>query len=295
MPLEADRVTLDFRETAPPPARQMRQWRGVKAEHVHLGPGQSFAYQWSGPHHYIALHNIRLEDGQTRADDASAGGPRDLRERMTFIPIGCEVSGWSALTNDNHSFTALYFDADLLLEELDGAGRLTEGRPMIYFTDWPLRTTLSKIQRILNRGFDGDSVYAETLAMLAALEINQVQHFAAPFLLPPGGRLPHAQERLIRAYIEDHLHTDLSLSELAGLARLSRFHFTRAFRRTVGMPPHQFILHRRVERAKTLLLNEALPISAVAISVGFASQSRFSATFRRLTGMTPTQFKLGGG
>ncbi|MFX8727503.1 helix-turn-helix transcriptional regulator, partial [Acinetobacter baumannii] len=87
--------------------------------------------------------------------------------------------------------------------------------------------------------------------------------------------------------IADPSGKNLSLSELASLAKLSRFHFARAFKKTFGMPPHQFILHHRIEAAKVSLIKDDIALSELARSLGFGSQSRFSEVFRKATGLTP--------
>jgi AraC family transcriptional regulator len=90
-------------------------------------------------------------------------------------------------------------------------------------------------------------------------------------------------------FIEAHLSETISLSTLSELAQLSPYHFARAFKHTVGMPPHRYHMNRRVERAKALLA--ARSVTEVAMAVGFAETSSFSSSFRRVTGMSPSEFR----
>jgi AraC family transcriptional regulator len=90
-------------------------------------------------------------------------------------------------------------------------------------------------------------------------------------------------------FIEEHLSETISLSTLSTLARLSPYHFVRAFRQTLGMPPHRYHVRRRVERAKILLADRT--VTDVALAVGYAETSSFSSGFRRVTGMSPTEFR----
>jgi len=72
------------------------------------------------------------------------------------------------------------------------------------------------------------------------------------------------------------------------------YHFARLFRRTVGVPPHQYVLRRRVERAKELLLTGRLGLSEVALAAGFSDQSHLTRVFRRAVGLTPARFRRAG-
>ena len=91
----------------------------------------------------------------------------------------------------------------------------------------------------------------------------------------------------------EHLDADLTLERLAAAARLSVYHFARQFRAATGLPPHQYVILRRVERAKQLLqAGRDLPLAEVAARAGFADQSQFSRHFKRLVGVTPGQFRM---
>lgn len=102
--------------------------------------------------------------------------------------------------------------------------------------------------------------------------------------LPPGAR------RRVLECIESRLDTPLTLAELAKEAGVSVRHFSRAFTATTGMPPHQYILRQRVERARALMA-QGMPLAEVAQQAGFSDQSQLSRTFRRFTGCSPTAFR----
>lgn len=101
------------------------------------------------------------------------------------------------------------------------------------------------------------------------------------------GGLPPGLAHRISEYIDSRLSENVSLDALAGIAGLSVFHFARAFRQTFGMPPHSYLLRRRIERALRLVQQTELSLSEIALSTGFSDQSHFARHFRRLTGMTP--------
>jgi AraC family transcriptional regulator len=93
------------------------------------------------------------------------------------------------------------------------------------------------------------------------------------------------------AFIDSHLGDDLKLSCMAEALCVSPHHFAHVFRQAIGVTPHQYVIRRRVERAKELLDTTDLPIVEIALSVGCANQSHFSALFHRATGLTPNAYR----
>ncbi len=108
---------------------------------------------------------------------------------------------------------------------------------------------------------------------------------------PPRGGLAPAALRRVRGHISEHLHQPLGLSRLADIAELSVHHFSRAFRQSLGMPPHRYILSHRISRASQLMNDSDLPLSEIALAVGFSDQSHFTRVFSRATGETPASFR----
>jgi AraC-like DNA-binding protein len=107
---------------------------------------------------------------------------------------------------------------------------------------------------------------------------------------PPTNRggLAPARANRICEYIDSHLQENIALEVLAQIAQLSVHHFARAFRQTLGIPPHSYIVQRRVEHAQQLLRNTDLPLSEIAIVAGFTDQSHLSRHFRTITGVSPS-------
>lgn len=92
-------------------------------------------------------------------------------------------------------------------------------------------------------------------------------------------------------YVEAHLHTALTVGELAAIACVSVFHFGRVFRRETGTSPHAYVMERRVEQAKQLLATTDLSVTAIALSCGFASPSHLTDRFKRATGTGPAAWR----
>jgi AraC family transcriptional regulator len=106
---------------------------------------------------------------------------------------------------------------------------------------------------------------------------------------PLHGGLPARKQKLVVEFIEAHLAEEISLGELADIVELSRYHFAHVFRQAFGVPPHRYHMARRMEQAKTLLLQSTLPVTQIALRVGFREASSFTRAYRRYAGVTPTE------
>jgi AraC family transcriptional regulator len=107
----------------------------------------------------------------------------------------------------------------------------------------------------------------------------------------PRGRLTPAQVRTIDEYVDNHLDQKISLTDLAHLLHISVSHFERMFRATFNCAPYHYVLERRLDRARLLLLyNSDLSIYEIARRCGFANQSHFTKHFSRQVGVSPTRF-----
>jgi AraC family transcriptional regulator len=105
------------------------------------------------------------------------------------------------------------------------------------------------------------------------------------------GGLPRPRLGRVLEYIQANLDQGIHIDELAGAAGLSLFHFAKLFKRSTGSSPHQYVLERRLERAKELLRKTGLSLSEIALQAGFADQSHLTNVFRRFIGVTPSQFR----
>lgn len=97
--------------------------------------------------------------------------------------------------------------------------------------------------------------------------------------------------RRVTDHIDDNLHTDLALADLAAVAGVSPYHFTRIFKRATGLTPHQYVIQQRVERAKHMLLSTNQTVVDIAAAVGFYDQGHLSRHMRRLLGTSPQILK----
>lgn len=261
------------------------------AEHVRILGTEAFDYSYKGGSHYLALHDIVRSDGESFVEGAQRHCDRDIRKKMTLVPANCTVSGWTAPTRRHNTFTALYFDPEAMATQLDDNDPRQDFAPVVYFEDAALLSTLSKIEGLLRRDGPPDRIYAETLGLLAAIELYRVRNAGplAPAFVPGG--LSQPQLRRVIEFIRTRLDEDLSLTHLASLVGMSQFHFARLFKVSTGETPHQYVLSLRVERARDLLKKAEMPISEVARASGFNGAVQFSRAFLKMAGMTPSEYR----
>ena len=118
------------------------------------------------------------------------------------------------------------------------------------------------------------------ITMLGQMPVTEV-------LAPSRGGLPPVLAQRVCEFIEAHLDEKIGLEALAAIAGLSTHHFARAFHQSVGIPPHSYLLSRRLERAERMVRETQLPLSEIAAITGFSDQSHLARHFRRRTGMSP--------
>src|SRR5262245_40444189 len=126
----------------------------------------------------------------------------------------------------------------------------------------------------------------ETSSLLLAARLAH-SHFETGLIRPPlptRHRLDDGRLWRVLAYIEEHLAEDISVTDLANVACLSIFHFTRAFAATMGVPPHRYLSRRRLESAKAMIATGRASLSEIALHCQFSSQSMSNRAHRRDSG-----------
>lgn len=137
----------------------------------------------------------------------------------------------------------------------------------------------------------GAVLYADAIgAIIAAREAKEARGGASG-RRRSCGMLPKWRLKRVMDYIDAHLDEPITLADLGAAAKLTRMHFAAQFRATTGLRPHEYLLRQRIERAKTLLLDDDLAIVEVALAVGFQTQAHFTTIFGRFVGETPYQWR----
>jgi AraC family transcriptional regulator len=239
----------------------------------------------------MAEHAER-DDGETQVDGLPTSTQRNVSGTLSFVPRGHKVSGWQKPRVLSRK-TFFYIDPNGPL--LDPALRFSETvfKPRLFFRDPELWSIASKLKAQADNPAPGHEQYAEALGILLAhelLRLNNGDAVAAKEVDYVRGGLAAWQRTRVTDYVEEHLAETVLLSQLADAARLSPFHFARAFKQSFGLPPLRYVTGRRIERAKSLLASDA-SVTQVGLAVGFAETSSFTTAFRRHTGVTPTAFR----
>jgi len=197
--------------------------------------------------------------------------------------------GHRSCWNAEHDFIVIAIASDVFARAVDESAEPSNVELVPHFatSDGLVLQIGLALKGVLENNPQGSRLYAETMAN--ALAVHLLQHYSArqPILRNYNGGLSRHQLRQVIDYINGHLDRDLGLAELAKIVQMSPHYFTRLFKQSTGLTPHQYVIHRRVERAKELLLNGELTIAEVAYSVGFANQSHLNRHLKRLLGVTP--------
>ena len=122
--------------------------------------------------------------------------------------------------------------------------------------------------------------------------MQQLRHQAAPKQSAPSHSAlsPHNLRQVVE-FIDNNLEENIKITELSQMISLNYAHFIRTFKHSTGKTPHQFLIEKRIERAKLLLKTTTSPLVEVALQCGFSSQSHLTTQFRLLTGTSPRQFR----
>jgi len=140
-----------------------------------------------------------------------------------------------------------------------------------------------------------DGLYIDTLAQMIAVQLARYHSSrSGPSNRAIANAAPTWKIRRLMDFIEENLDRDLSLEALAAEVNISPLYLPRAFKSAVGQSTHQYVLQRRVERARKLLGNSDMPIAEIALCSGFSSQSHLSDWFLRLVGVSPAAYRRHG-
>ena len=271
--------------------RNSTSWSGFHVETVQVTQHTPFEYGFRAPCHLLFVPELgERYDGETFVEGLPRSTLRDFTRKLIFVPAGHDFRGW-------HKPRALpratYFYIDPCGPLADPALRFgeIEFKPRLFFYDRNLWETALKLKSQVENPGAMHRQYVEALGIALTHELIRINGAAALREPVSRGGLASWQQKRVAAYIEEHVADDIPLATLAELARLSPYHFSRSFRRSFGMPPHRYHAVRRIERAKQLLANRELSVTAIALDIGFSETSTFTAAFHRLTGQPPSHYR----
>ena len=287
-PSVADRTVEIFPADAV--KRRAVSWDGMTVEIVQATQSERTEYRFNGPRHLLAVYEQgERREGETFVEGLPRSTLRDFKRKLVFVPAGHEYSDWQ----EPRSLTRVvyfYFDPAKMptLPQADVAG--TRLSPRLFFEDTTLWDTAVKLRKQIESAGSDNRLYVEALGVVLAHELVRLNAGIRPVEAPVRGGLAGWQQRIVTSYIEEHLSEQIPLATLARLVRLSPYYFCRAFKQSLGMPPHRYHNSRRIEHAKTLLAKPELSVTEIGLTVGFSETSSFTAAFRKATGQTPTGY-----
>lgn len=275
----------DLIELEPDIASYNTDWRSITLETFDLPPGETpeFCLEnytvgiYLGPSLNVQIRQIT----ENKCEEAafSLGS-------VAIFPVHCpHFFAWNSFSQA----LCLTLKPDLL--HLHATELLSRDRvellPKLGLQDGLIYQIGLALQADLQREANCDRLYAESLAN--ALALHLLKHYSTSDHRPLTGKggLSQQKLKLVTDYINDNLERELSLSELAELVQLSQYHFCRLFKHSMGLSPHKYVTHQRVEKAKRLLKQGSMTLSEIAMACGFNHQSHLHRHFKRQTGVTP--------
>ncbi|WP_244497574.1 AraC family transcriptional regulator [Mesorhizobium sp. Root695] len=162
----------------------------------------------------------------------------------------------------------------------------------------PVVERLSRALEAAESSHDGfGNLYADAVRLAIVTRLLTLRSDPEPDLDEPTARataaLPRWRWKRVVEYVDSHLDEKIALADMAAVAGLSRMYFAAQFRAATGIRPHVFLLRRRIDRAKQMLIETEMTLVDVALSVGFQNQAHFTTVFRRFVGETPYRWRCG--
>ena len=265
-------------------SREVVEWPGLRIHRAHVLPGRMLEH--TNDFHEI---NVALA-GSLTTEKLSTGG-RMIRTtgssgNLCITPAGQSISArWDKPLQNLGMFFQTGFISSVAAE--NGFSPDVEFVEVYKDSD-PLVQTLG-ISLVDSASADEPfgRLYTESLIQTLTLHILSKYTTASKKPALANGGLSGYRLRRVVEYIDANLDDDISLADLAEVAGLSQFHFSRSFRKSTGKTPQQFVMQHRVERAKQLLARPELPLVEVSLRAGFKNQSHFTTLFRKYTKLTP--------
>jgi AraC family transcriptional regulator len=243
------------------------------------------------PNVLVAVHvgrsaKISCRRGGVNYTGSAAHGDVDI------VPAGTP-SRWEM--HDQHDRTLLLgLPCSLLNTVAEQHGidsRRLELRNRFQIRDAQLEYISWALKAEMESNYPSGRLYTESLSVAVASRLVCVYSSVSQRATEQKGGLDGRRLKQALTYIEDHLCDDLSLSRIASAAGISASHFKVRFRESTGVPVHQYVIQRRLERAKSLLMEGKLSIAQIALESGFSHQSHLARHLRRAAGLSPRVMK----
>jgi AraC family transcriptional regulator len=257
---------------------------GLHFQHTTLAPGA-----W--PEGHLTWHALAVHRNGTRECVTLPGGRRRVSASPGLLDCAPANLPFTVSWNEPFEVVSLVFSPGFISEFLWPSGRPIELREEYSFEDPLLVHLLLGLDSEMDAGNPSGPLYVETLGAAAVAQLVRTHAGDQPRVGRTTGGLSPNRSRKLLEYIDANLHRQVSLRELASMVDMNVFHLLRMFKVSFGLPPHRYVLERRIGRAKDLLRDSELSISEVAFRCGYAEQSSFARAFQRMTGLYPRSYR----
>jgi len=271
--------------------RHLTKCDGIQVDAVKVIRREPFEYGFEAPCHLLIMsERAERHDGETLIEGLPISTLREFSHKLSFVPAGHRFFGWQ---KPRVLARVTYFYIDPRGPGVDHGLNFaeTEFKPRLFFFDQDLWETARKLKAQGEKSDPDHRQYTEVLGIQLMHELLRLNNGVVTTPECLRGGLAEWQKKRVAQYIEEHLSETVALVALAELAKLSQFHFVRAFKQSFGLPPHQYLSSRRMEKAMSLLENPSTPVIQIALDVGFRDVNAFSTRFRKHTGFSPTIYR----
>jgi AraC family transcriptional regulator len=271
-------------------ARRGMKWHGMGVEFVQMTSHDRIECSFHSSVHLLAAYQHGLRrDGESYVEGLPPSKLRDLAKKLTFVPADHDYREW----HDPRTLLGvmyIYFDPARLQDHIGTRDPDFLQAPRLLFEDAAIWSTVTKLKQAIDTPDVESRLYVEALGLVLAHELIRLNRGMPRAEEPVRGGLAAWQQRIVTGYIDEHLAEQISLATLAQLARLSTYHFCRAFKQSFGVPPHRYHTNRRIEQAKVMLASREHSVTEIGLTLGFSETSSFTAAFRKITGQTPSSY-----
>ena len=257
---------------------------GLQFRHTTLAPGA-----W--PEGHLTWNALAIHRNGTKECVTLPGGRRRVSASPGLLDLAPAKLPFTVSWDQPFEVVSLIFSPGFVSELIGPSGRPLELHEEYSFEDPLLAHLLLGLDSEMDAGNPSGPLFVETLGAAAVAQLVRTHAGAQPRMVRTTGGLSANRSRKLLEYIDANLDRQLSLRELAGMVDMNVFHLLRMFKASFGLPPHRYVLERRIGRAKDLLRDSELPISEVAFRCGYAEQSSFARAFQRMTGVCPRSYR----